>query len=96
MSTKSSRRFEMDEYNRQGFHLYDECFDEDGNVYLELKGFQFEASTSGSLSADGVPRLTVKLPLAWAEKLGLIRVPDSGSIAPSEGGVPPNGAMDGH
>jgi hypothetical protein len=56
------------------------CFDDDGNVYLELQGFQFEASTSGELSGDGVPSLTVKLPLAWTEKLGLIRVPAGGSI----------------
>jgi hypothetical protein len=71
MSTRGTRRYETDEKTRQGFHLYDEVFD-DENVYLELKGFQFEASTSVYLSDECVPRLTVKLPLAWAEKLGLI------------------------
>ena len=95
MSTKSSRKYDMDEDNRHGFHLYDECLDEDDNVYLELTGFQFEASTSGRLSGDGVPRLTVKLPLAWAEKLGLIPVPDGRPITASEGGDPPKGASDG-
>jgi hypothetical protein len=72
VSTKSTRRYEIDEETRQGFHLYDECFDDEGNVYLKLEGFQFEASTSGELSGDGVPHLTVKLPRAWARKLGLI------------------------
>lgn len=27
-----SRRPDLDEATRQGFHLYDECFDDDGNV----------------------------------------------------------------
>jgi hypothetical protein len=66
MSTKGTRRYETDQATRQGFHLYDECFDDDGNVYLELVGFQFKASTASGLPGDGVPRLTVKLPLAWA------------------------------
>jgi hypothetical protein len=78
MSTRGTRRFERNKATRQGFHLYDECFDDDGNVYLELTGFQFEASTSGTLSGDGGPRLTVKLPLAWAEKLGLIQAQEDG------------------
>ena len=71
MSTKSTIRHETDKGNQQGFHLYDKVFDED-NVYLELQGFQFKSSTSVELSGDGVLSLTVKLPRAWAEKLGLI------------------------
>ena len=76
MSTKSTIRYETDEGSQQGFHLYDEVFDEE-NVYLELQGFQFECSTSVELSGNGVPGLTVKLPRAWAEKLGLITLPRS-------------------
>jgi hypothetical protein len=71
MSTKGTRRYETAQGNQQGFHLYDEVFD-DENVYLELQGFQFECSTGG-LYEGGLPSLTVKLPLAWAEKLGLIK-----------------------
>jgi len=74
MSTKSTIRYETDTESQQGFHLYDEVFDEE-NVYLELQGFQFECSTSVELSGNGVPALTVKLPRAWAEKLGLITPP---------------------
>lgn len=74
MSTKSTIRHETDKGNQQRFHLYNEVFDEE-NVYLELQGFQFESSTSVELSGSGVPSLTVKLPLAWAEKLGLIMLP---------------------
>jgi hypothetical protein len=74
MSTKSTIQHEIDKGNQQGFHLYNEVFDGE-NVYLELQGFQFESSTSVALSGGGVPSLTVKLPRAWAEKLGLITLP---------------------
>jgi hypothetical protein len=74
MSTKSTIKLETDKGSQRGFHLYGDVFDEE-NVYLELQGFQFESSTSVGLSGNGVPSLTVKLPLAWAEKLGLITLP---------------------
>ena len=74
MSTKSTIRYETDKGSQQGFHLYGDIFDED-NVYLELRGFEFESSTSVELSGGGAPSLTVKLPHAWAEKLGLITLP---------------------
>ncbi len=79
MSTRSTRTYDIDKETRQGFHLYDEVFD-DENVYLELEGFQFEAFTSVALSGNGVSRLIVKLPLGWAEKLGLI--PASAVVLP--------------
>ena len=85
MSTKSTIRYETDEGSQQGFHLYDEVFDEE-NVYLELQGFQFECSTSVELSGNGVPDLTVKLPRAWTEKLGLIALPRNEPIPVSRPG----------
>ncbi len=75
MSTKSTQKYEQDAKTGQGFHVYEEVFDE-GNVYLELTGFQFEASTSGTeLLNVGGPRVVVKLPVEWAEKLGLVKSP---------------------
>jgi len=71
MSTKSSLKYEDDQTTGQGFHLYEEWFDE-GNIYLELTGFQFEASSSAELSDNGVPHLVVKLPVAWSQKLGIV------------------------
>jgi hypothetical protein len=71
VSTKSSLKYEDDQTTGQRFHLYEEVFDE-GNIYLELTGFQFEASSSAELSGNGVPRLVVKLPVAWAQKLGIV------------------------
>jgi hypothetical protein len=71
MSPKSSIKYENDQAAGQGFHLYEELFDEE-NIYLELTGFQFEASSSADLTGNGVPRLVVKLPLAWAQKLGIV------------------------
>jgi hypothetical protein len=41
-------------------------------VYIELEGFQFEAFTSVLLTGNGRPRLTVKLPREWAQKLELV------------------------
>jgi hypothetical protein len=84
MSTKSTIRYETDEGSQQGFHLYDDVFDEE-NVYLELQGFQFQSSTSVELSGNGAPSLTVKLPFMWAEKLGLVMRPSN---------EPPNGKAD--
>jgi hypothetical protein len=72
MSTKKTLRQYVDQSTGRSYHVYDELFDEDGNVYIELEGFQFEASTSVLLTGNGVPRLTVKLPREWAQKLGLV------------------------
>jgi hypothetical protein len=83
VSTKGTRRFEYDKESGQGFHLYDDVFDE-VNVYLEFEGFQFEAHTSVELSGNGLPRLIVKLPLAWADKLGLIRYQRTDRLQTSE------------
>ena len=68
MSTKSSlaygdtvvasTRNESDERNL-GFHLYQECFDED-NVYLELEGVEYEAT---------LERVMVTIPIAIWETI---------------------------
>jgi hypothetical protein len=71
MSTKATRKLERDETTRQEFHLYNDLNDED-HVYLALEGFHFEAASSMDLSGEWGPRLTLKLPHAWAQKLGLI------------------------
>ncbi len=72
MSTKCSIRHEFNDASRVGFHLYSEAYN-DGNVYLEMEGFHFEASTLQNLTIDqGGPRIVVKLPVEWAKKLQLI------------------------
>jgi len=71
MSTKSSLKYERDEATGQQVHLYQDVFDE-GHVFLEIEGFPFEAATSVELSGNGQPRLTLRLPNAWAQKLGLL------------------------
>jgi hypothetical protein len=43
MSTKGTSAHELDGATGVGYHLYEVVF-EDGNVYLQLEGFQFEAS----------------------------------------------------
>jgi hypothetical protein len=72
MSTKGSIAYENDEATGHTFHLYEECF-EDGNIYLELTGFPFEASSGLNIGLDEVnPHLVVKFPVEWAKKLGLV------------------------
>jgi hypothetical protein len=61
MSTKDILRRERDESTGQGFQVYNEIFDEEGDVYLELEGFHFEAASSAAL-VTGKPRLVVHLP----------------------------------
>lgn len=46
-------------------------FDEE-NIYLELQGFTFEAANSSELRLDGPSRVAIRLPNAWARKLGLL------------------------
>jgi hypothetical protein len=75
MSTKCTLKHGRDESTGQSFHLYEECF-EDGNVYLELEGFPFEAASSAMLYDQAPTRLVVRLPTAWAEKLGLLEKND--------------------
>jgi hypothetical protein len=91
MSTKSSLKFERDDATGELFHLYNEIFDDD-YVYLEVEGFHFEAASSMDLSGKWGPRLTLKLPNAWARKLGLIgddfrRRPAEGPEEASEPGL---------
>jgi hypothetical protein len=71
MSTKNSLKYERDEATGQRAHLYQDAFDEE-HVYLELEGFPFETASSAALSGQGPARLTVRLPHAWAHKLGLL------------------------
>jgi len=75
MSTKSTLKHDRDQSTGQSFHLYEECF-EDGQVYLELEGFPFEAASSAIPSEQGLSRIVVRLPNAWARKLGLLEKND--------------------
>jgi hypothetical protein len=71
MSTKNTIRFEENKATRQIVDIYEDIFDED-HTYLAFEGFHFEAASSMEFSGDCAPRLTVKLPKEWAQRLGLI------------------------
>jgi len=71
MSTKSSIRYEHADESGKGFHFYAEVFDEE-NVYLELEGFDFEASSTSLPNGKTYQRLVARLPIEWAKKLGLM------------------------
>jgi hypothetical protein len=41
-------------------------------VYLEFEGFPVEAASSLALSGHGPARVAIRIPNAWARKLGLL------------------------
>jgi hypothetical protein len=72
MSTKNSLKYEHDEATGQQVHLYEDVFDEE-HVYLELEGFPVEVASSVALSGQGQARVAIRIPNAWARKLGLLK-----------------------
>lgn len=71
MSTRCSLKYEHDEATGETVHLYEDVFYDD-HVYLEVRGFPFEASSSIELSGRGTGRVAIRLPHEWAKKLGLL------------------------
>jgi hypothetical protein len=71
MSTKSSIRYEHSDESGTGFHLYEQTFEEE-NIYLELEGFDFEASSTSLSNGKNRQRLVVRFPAEWAKQLGLL------------------------
>ena len=74
MSTHKTIRYERDDASNTGLCLYEDLFDEN-DVYLELEGFHFEASSMPELTYGSIharPRVTVRFPIEWAKKLKLI------------------------
>ena len=69
MSTKATIQY-LDDEHGAGYHLFTDCLDamsmgeEEAPVYLELNGVEFTASSPGNIE--------VRIPRAWAIKLGLI------------------------
>ena len=47
MSTRGSLIYEADEVTGQTVHLYEDVFDDD-HVYVEVRGFPFEASSQSN------------------------------------------------
>jgi hypothetical protein len=78
MSTKVSLKYESDETTGGSFHLYREVL-EDEYVYIEFEGVPFEAANSPHLSDEGLTSVTIRIPDAWARKLGLIKRPKTPS-----------------
>jgi hypothetical protein len=73
MSTKDIMKQHFEKDTGRSFQVYNEIFDEEGEVYLELEGFHFEAASSGGIGVvNGRPRLVVQLPREWAQKIGLL------------------------
>src|SRR6266568_4678809 len=70
MSTKDIMKQHFEKDTGRSFQVYNEIFDDEGEVYLELEGFHFEAASSAAL-VTGKPRLVVQLSREWAQKIGL-------------------------
>jgi hypothetical protein len=67
MSTRQSIRYELDDDTGYGFHIFQDAFDLERNVYLEFHGVQID-----SLATYGKVSVTVEIPLPMAIKLGLM------------------------
>jgi hypothetical protein len=81
MSTKSSIKFEWDEATGDYFHVYMDGLEYE-NVYLELTGFPIAVDIR---MGEIKPKLTVRLSLAWALKLGIV---DQDYVAQHEPFIP--------
>ncbi|WP_374355354.1 hypothetical protein [Chitinimonas sp.] len=69
MSTKVTIKH-FGESDGGGFHLYEEAFDPEGAfIHLEFEGVEFEVRSASGKSPSHV---SVRLPRAWAEKLGIV------------------------
>jgi hypothetical protein len=72
MSTKDITKQHFEKDTGRSFQVYYEMLDEGDDVYLELGGFHFEATSSGGVGVNGRPSLIVHLPREWAQKIGLV------------------------
>ena len=64
MSTKVTIQHHSEPGGAAGFHLYKDVLDDDeGPIYLELTGVEFEATPKN---------VVVTIPRDWAKELGLI------------------------
>ena len=77
MSTKSTMKIHWDDLSHEGFHLYEECFDDGtGPVYLELNGCDFTATSKGEC---GLPNIEIAIPRNLATAMGLLPKPQGRS-----------------
>jgi len=75
MSTKTSIRYHHGEATEPSWHLYEEAFEKDEVVYLELEGVQADVVIIDSAWAKAGTVL-LRLPNATARQLGLPPHPD--------------------
>ncbi|MGF6444730.1 hypothetical protein [Paraburkholderia atlantica] len=71
MSTKSSIRYHHGEDGEPSWHLYEEAFEKDNVVYLELKGVQANVIMIDTAWAEEGTVL-LRLPTLTAKQLGLL------------------------
>lgn len=71
MSTKATIRYHHGEGGEPSWHLYEEAFEKDDVVYLELEGVQADVVMIDSAWAKAGTVL-LRLPAATAKQLGLV------------------------
>lgn len=70
MSTKSTLAYHRGEDGQPSWHLYQEAFEKDGVVYLELEGIQADVIMIDS-AWNKAGTVLLRLPIDTAKQLGL-------------------------
>ncbi|WP_250476078.1 hypothetical protein [Caballeronia sp. GAFFF1] len=82
MSTKTSIGYHYGEGKEPSWHLYEEAFEKDDVVYLELEGVQADVVMIDSLWGAKAGTVLLRLPSATARQLGLLPHSDEGDAPP--------------
>ncbi|SAL48797.1 hypothetical protein [Caballeronia concitans] len=82
MSTKTSIRYHHGEAKEPSWHLYEEAFEKDDVVYLELEGVQADVVMIDSVWGAKAGTVLLRLPNAMARQLGLLPHSDEGDAPP--------------
>jgi hypothetical protein len=72
MSTKANIRFQQKEGELPRWQVYEELFEKEDVVYLEVEGIQADVTMIGSLWGADAGTVTLRLPAATARQLGLV------------------------
>jgi hypothetical protein len=72
MSTKATIRFQLKEGGLPGWQVYEELFEREDIVYLEVEGVQADVTMIGGMWGADAGTVLLRLPAATARQLGLV------------------------
>ncbi|HKR40304.1 MAG TPA: hypothetical protein VJU59_11605 [Paraburkholderia sp.] len=72
MSTRNTLRFQQNEGELPGWRVYEELFEKEEVVYLEIEGVQADVTMIGGLWGTNAGTALLRIPTAIARQLGLV------------------------